>query len=80
MDKLIEDLLNYVCNTSIEIEEIQEEIQEKKEIYFADNPARFDMNCKCKSCKSMIEHLKQESASKDQSEVNLEVLPACRCP
>lgn len=80
MDKLIEDLLTSVYDISIEIEEVEEEIQEKKEIYFVDNPDRFDMNCKCKSCKFMIEHLKQGSASKDPVEVNSQVLPACRCP
>jgi len=68
MDKLIEDLLNYICDMTIEIEEIEEEIEEQieeKEIYFVNNPYRFDINCKCKSCKFIY---LSESASKDQSE------------
>ena len=83
MDKLIEDLLNYICDMTIEIEEIEEaeqteeEIQEKKEIYFVDNPDRFDMNCKCKTCKFIY---LSESASKDPTEVNSEVLPAYQNP
>ena len=68
MDKLMEDLLNCICDMTIEIEEIEEEIEEQieeeKEIYFVNNPDRFDINCKCKTCKFIY---LSESPSKDQS-------------
>ena len=54
MDKLIEDLLTISCNIEIEIKENIEEVEEKKEINFVDNPDRFDINCNCESCLSLI--------------------------
>jgi hypothetical protein len=56
MDKLIEDLLTISCDIEIEIEEIIEEVEEKKEINFVDNPDRFDINCNCESCRSLIQN------------------------
>jgi len=62
MDKLIEDLLTISCNIEIEIKENiaaalsgeREKVEEKKEINFVDNPDRFDINCNCESCLSLI--------------------------
>ena len=65
MDKLIEDLLNIDFDINMKIEEIEEieEITEDtnyKIVYIentiVNNPDRFDINCKCKSCLSLTQN------------------------